>query len=109
MHQLLQGLKCSFEQPVKIVCLSDDCNVSPFLCSESCPCYGRHPATCKIRAIQELAEDILKVSRFENLVVYSPELKGSSIQVMGRHAEQSLSKVRNQQIAMTLDPLSADS
>lgn len=51
---------------------------------------------------------MLRVLQFEFLVMYSPILKGSSISVMGRYAEQTLPRAKNQQFALTFDPISKE-
>ena len=48
---------------------------------------------------------MLKVLQFEFLVMYSPVFKASSINVIGRYAEQTLPRVKNQQFALTYDPI----
>jgi len=40
--------------------------------------------------------------------MYSPVLRGSSISVMGRYAEQILPRIKNQQFALTFDPISKE-
>jgi hypothetical protein len=40
--------------------------------------------------------------------MYSPVLRGTSISVMGRYAEQTLPRIKNQQFALIFDPISKD-
>ncbi len=105
MDDLFKYVVCIANKPVRMACLAEQCPLSPFVCSENCVCFWQHKSTCTIRAIEELSKSMLRVLNFQFLVMYSPILKGTSISVMGRYAEQTLPRAKNQQFALTFDPI----